>query len=494
MMDKVYRARRYVCALALFALVPSGMAFAVSTHRETSIQTGLLPRGAEIVTIDARSLAKQDGPLSVEIASPSMRFDLRLEPHDLRAPDSREVITSPDGTTTDVARVPIETYAGTALDHPDSVARFTLRDATLVGSVVAEGETYFVEPLSTYSLAGGPSDYVLYALSDVEPEIVGGCAAERVLEAAELVGLKTGAGSVSKGEARVIEIATDADDAYVRTLGSASAANAEILSILNQVEGLYQSELSLTFSVVMQNSYRGGDPYGSITGAQQLLDALRTEWTTTAKASVARDVTHLWTNRVLGGSTVGIAYTNVVCSSPGYCYGLSKRLTSSPAKSILTAHEIGHNLGACHSDTSCNTNPSSCSNTVMQSAVGTGFTFCPFSRDQIRTYVDANAGCLGTKTLGPSAPQDLRARATSASQVTLTWLDTSRAETGFVVERRKVERGTSWERVATMGADATSFANNGLLAGTKYRYRVRAINAEGASDWSNRAAATTPNR
>jgi hypothetical protein len=45
--------------------------------------------------------------------------------------------------------------------------------------------------------------------------------------------------------------------------------------------------------------------------------------------------------------------------------------------------------------------------------------------------------------------------------------------------------------VTTTGADATSFADDGLSADTSYAYRVRAVNEAGESSWSSTASALT---
>jgi hypothetical protein len=91
---------------------------------------------------------------------------------------------------------------------------------------------------------------------------------------------------------------------------------------------------------------------------------------------------------------------------------------------------------------------------------------------------------------GPAAPSDLTATATTSTEVSLSWTDTSSDETGFLIERKAA--GGAFMQIATVGAGVTSYSDDGLSTGTTYVYRVRAINSAGNSAYSNRAQVTTP--
>ncbi len=93
-------------------------------------------------------------------------------------------------------------------------------------------------------------------------------------------------------------------------------------------------------------------------------------------------------------------------------------------------------------------------------------------------------------TAPPTAPAALAATASSTSQINLTWTDTSSNETGFRIERKTGVSGT-YAEIAAPAANATSFSNTGLAAGTTYYYRVWAYNAGGNSAYSNEAPAVT---
>jgi len=90
----------------------------------------------------------------------------------------------------------------------------------------------------------------------------------------------------------------------------------------------------------------------------------------------------------------------------------------------------------------------------------------------------------------PLAPSSLVASAVSSSQIDLNWVDNASDETNYEVERSLDDVNFSLVP-PPLGANVTSYSDSGLAASTAYFYRVRATNANGASDYSNIASATT---
>lgn len=90
---------------------------------------------------------------------------------------------------------------------------------------------------------------------------------------------------------------------------------------------------------------------------------------------------------------------------------------------------------------------------------------------------------------GLEVPGGLTASAASTTEIDLGWTDTSSSEDGFQIERRTA--AGSFSALATVGANVTSYADTGLAASTTYTYRVKAVNGEGTSGYSNEASATT---
>ncbi len=89
-----------------------------------------------------------------------------------------------------------------------------------------------------------------------------------------------------------------------------------------------------------------------------------------------------------------------------------------------------------------------------------------------------------------TAPSNLTATAVSSTRIDLNWQDNSDDEKGFKIERRQGQTG-DFSQIAKVGADKTNYSDKGLSAGTTYYYRVKAYNAQGNSDYSNTAQATT---
>lgn len=90
----------------------------------------------------------------------------------------------------------------------------------------------------------------------------------------------------------------------------------------------------------------------------------------------------------------------------------------------------------------------------------------------------------------PQIPTGLSATAVSARQVDLAWTDNATNEANYEVERRLT--GGSWAKIATLGADATSYSDTKAMGASNYEYRVRATNSAGPSPYSNTVSATTP--
>ncbi|HEV7892779.1 MAG TPA: Calx-beta domain-containing protein [Pyrinomonadaceae bacterium] len=361
---------------------------------------------------DTELTVRQTGRLTLETSAGT--FDIRLVPNDVRAPNYRAIAVKDGGEIVELAREPSRTFEGVVEGLEGSQARFTIDRGTIEGMIIARGEKFFVEPAAHYTGDAAPGDFLFYRESDVIPGNAVYCGVETLAEKVNEEFLRSSGPTLRAAvlsPAREAEIATDVDFEYFQASGnSAAAANNDILGIINQVNGVYRSEIGMTFKVIFQRVWTtSADPYDATT-LSGLLDQVRTQWKTAPPAGTeSRDLVHMWTGRDLDGFTTGLAYSQVtvngvpsngvVCRFQEFAVGVSERQTLVPQKFIVPAHEIGHNLSAQHPE---QVGHPECALTIMSGTVltNTVFSFCQFSRDEITNYVNSFGSCLTASTTG----------------------------------------------------------------------------------------------
>jgi len=409
----IYRQVRFrtygVLLLALASLIAVAAPFhfsrvaAQNTRARFQQDLGQVFMNHEDLNLDPHAVAEQvrtNGRVS--LVTPAHDFEVQLQPNDLRAPNYRAEEVDADGVTRATAMAGVSTYKGNVEGVWASDARFTVTDNAVEGMIVTPGQSYFVESAQKYSASAAPTDYLIYTANDVRPDITRSCA--DTLEEQVSAGTKRIMPNATSGDSpavfspfKVVEIATEADFEYVQGVGgTAAAANQDILSIMNQVQAIYQRDIGLTFTVVFQHAWdTPNDPYTASGDAVAVLREFTNYWNANFAAS-PRDVAHLWTGRNLGGPA-GVAWTGTVCSNPSGAYGISDLETMAPFRVTIPAHEIGHNFNATHCD-----GQAGCDNSIMvatQDPNNTS-TFCPFSVNEITTYVNANSSCLSNAPAG----------------------------------------------------------------------------------------------
>jgi subtilisin family serine protease/chitodextrinase len=92
-----------------------------------------------------------------------------------------------------------------------------------------------------------------------------------------------------------------------------------------------------------------------------------------------------------------------------------------------------------------------------------------------------------------AAPGDLTATAISGSRIDLSWTDPGETETDMHVERCTGVGCTNFVFLALLGANVTSYSDQGLSSSTSYSYQVRAFNQDEVSPYSTVVSAATLN-
>jgi hypothetical protein len=95
-----------------------------------------------------------------------------------------------------------------------------------------------------------------------------------------------------------------------------------------------------------------------------------------------------------------------------------------------------------------------------------------------------------TLPLPPTAPGSLAITSSTSITHALSWQDNAGNETSQEIQRAPAS-SESWTTVATIAADLQTHTDSGLLPNSTWKYRIRALNAGGASAWSNTAIGTT---
>jgi peptidyl-Asp metalloendopeptidase len=232
------------------------------------------------------------------------------------------------------------------------------------------------------------------------------------------------------------------------------------------------------------------------------------------------------------GNYCGIAYvmTSVGSSFASYAFGVTARNCLS---NQTLAHEIGHNQGNQHDRETVAANGGGSGaypysfgyrrcvtggfRTVMSYSCTGGTRVSHFSNpsvlfngevtgiayesdpansaDNARSMGNTAAVIAGLRTGAvtspPAAPSGLGVTPASSTSLTLRWTDHAGDEAGFEAWRSDSGVAGSFQKVATLGANATSWTDNTLSPLTTRWYQVRAYNAAGSSAFTTAASAQT---
>ena len=377
----------FFCVL-IFSLTTFGQSSNLETDLKNSFHKFSLIR-----LEDQPAEQKNQSDKTFVVSADNRNYELNLKPRDLRAANYRAENTTADGILT-IERKAATTYRGTIAGENGSQVRLNIDNKKIEGYfLTGNGERFFIEPAKNYSRFARTNDLIVYREKDLLRTADFVCESklgEKIERGKEMI---TANRFQISPPLMVVEIATEADFSFVTELGGAAQANNEILSILNFIEGDYETELGLTFDVVFQHAWTTADPYVAST-ASSFLNSFRVHWNANYPQTVVpRDAAHLFTSRE-NFRAIGLSYVGTVCANPNSAYGFNGRLDVGMIKYVLTAHEIGHNFNTSHVDA-----VPGCGNTVMVTLFNnlTPVDFCGFWRSEITSFVSANNSCLSPR-------------------------------------------------------------------------------------------------
>jgi hypothetical protein len=247
------------------------------------------------------------------------------------------------------ARFPeIKTYVGRGIDDPAATVRFDLTPVGFHAQILSPRGAVYVEPY----LRGDTNLHAVYARRDYSPAAPDfQCRTD---------GTVTTMGSpasqqftprlVSGGDLRTYRLACAATAEYTTYFGgTVSAGLAAIVTAINRVTGVYESELGIRLELVAGNDliiytntgaepYSNGNPTSLLRQNQANIDAVI--------GSTNYDIGHVFSTA--GG---GLAGVGVACVAGIKAQGETG--TYPPVSDAFfidyVAHEIGHQFGATHS-------------------------------------------------------------------------------------------------------------------------------------------------
>jgi len=100
-------------------------------------------------------------------------------------------------------------------------------------------------------------------------------------------------------------------------------------------------------------------------------------------------------------------------------------------------------------------------------------------------------GSIEVTALPLVGPRNLTATALTRSSIRLSWTNGAANQTGVRIERCQGSGCTNFIEIALVAGTAAIYTDSGLAANTTYRYRARAYNSAGNSEYSNIAGART---
>ncbi len=373
---------------ALFLALYSITVFAQNEQLQIDLAKSF--KNVELVRLGNAEFDSFENSNKLMIKTLSRIVELNLYPHDLRAVKYIAEETGLHGQTK-LERTANTTFRGSVEGENGSAARFSIEGKNIEGYFESGGTRYYIQPAKMFSKQADDLDFVVYRSGDLSEYGELHCEDNLISKIETGKRISNPDSFLTPQTLRTVEIATEADFELYQAFGNSSqTVNNEILSLLNMVEGIYESELNLTFTVVYQHSWSSATGYIGATRSLYL-NGFKDFWNLNRTSGYpTRDAAFLFSGRT-NFSGQGQAFLATICSSPLSAYAFTGFINSMEANRILMAHEIGHVVGANHAEENVG-----CGNTIMNVNLSnvTPFTFCSGSRAEISNHVAVNGSCL----------------------------------------------------------------------------------------------------
>ncbi len=299
----------------------------------------------------------------------------------------------------------LELYRGSIDGIAGSWVRLATKGGALHGMMWDGAQLYAIEPAAEVrdALDQAPADEsqtIVFRLADVQMDPgAASCASEssptKASDAYAALASELKNSTVAMqaaGATRRLELSALGDARFRARYGSEQDARDEILTRLNNVDGIFSTHLSIEIHVgTVSVPDAANDQLSATTTPNTLLRELANLRKRSPELS-SHGLTHLFTDRDLDGTTIGIAYLDSLCDTQN-AVGLTES-RNVWLDSLVAAHEIGHNFGADHDGDSQGSCPNTPSSGFLMAPVVSGtddFSSCSVTRMRSRTN---GAHCL----------------------------------------------------------------------------------------------------
>ncbi|OED39220.1 hypothetical protein AB833_16970 [Chromatiales bacterium (ex Bugula neritina AB1)] len=260
------------------------------------------------------------------------------------------MVTDDSGRSLDSAPGGKIAFAGIVEDMPGSWVRITIENESVNGVINTGKERYFID--SNKGQVPNPSQirHMLHLASAVDtivypPKIKPDESGRRIQEVVEIdinSGLTPKPGVIT----RVARIAIVIDNLYDEAHAGRGLNKA--ISTINSVDGLYRENFGLALKVehvvmITDNTTLGLANFS----LEENLAHFRDYRIGAVQLEADLGMVHLFTGVITDDDSVGLAYIDAACRIDGYDVSISLPFQF-PV--LLTAHEMGHTLGALHDD------------------------------------------------------------------------------------------------------------------------------------------------
>lgn len=381
--------RAGLCVVAVAALAPAVAAANDSEHSARILYFEPL----HALPSPAGSAERKTGGALQELRFDAFgrRFEISL------GLNSRLMASKPQHSSLELYRGSIDGVAG-------SWVRLASKGAGLHGMIWDGTQLYAIEPADEVSdsLGSPPADgsqTVIFRLADATMEAgAAACGAESVPTkaneafAALTSELKSAPLAMqAAGATRRLDVSALGDARFLERYGNEEDARDAILTRLNNVDGIFSSQLGIEIRVgTLSVPDAAHDQLSAATEPKSLLRELATLRKRTGELN-SQGVTHLFTDRNLDGSTIGIAYLDSLCDRQN-AVGLTES-RNTWLDSLVAAHELGHNFGADHDGDAQGTCPNAPSGFLMAPVVSGTDDFSSCSLSRMRTGAQ-HASCI----------------------------------------------------------------------------------------------------